>query len=425
MSTTGGVGLVKPVNLADQDVDSGLLRTAWSSDIQFMSLQHDPFFSTETLTETISVGENGKATMGTVPTACIVDVTPGDKSDKGARKVTVSYLDALNDNANTGNATSNLGLQETLQLRYFDAYCNDWAHSVAADAYGIDFREVSPYQIYEKIRPLLAQWRGEFNGYQARDGLINRISAEAASAPTLRTQSRNPHYYVPGASSQPTFSATSGTWDTAIGTTLAGTTYTDMHLTVPRALSLVDWLMDSYIQPIEWEGYTLYCLLACPEEFRSMHDPSVTASFGNYWVTAAALGSGELRKVIPGAEMVIGDSLVILRDRRSPTLTLSGNASAYTHSYGYMKMGRTSTRATGTTANTHFNVNLLLGRAALMKLEMEAPHFEEQWDEFKKYYAILLAGATTWQVPAFDLDTASASPKAEGSAIVVTQKSVA
>ncbi len=128
--------------------------------------------------------------------------------------------------------------------------------------------------------------------------------------------------------------------------------------------------------------------------------------------------------VVPGAMGMVGDSIVITRDRRASTLDVA--ASATTISFGYMKQGRNDTRATARVANTNYNCNWLLGQNALSKLVTEQPHYEEQKDRYGKFKGIGYFGAFAWQLCQWDDDargtSADSATQQEGSILVPTQR---
>jgi hypothetical protein len=105
-------------------------------------------------------------------------------------------------------------------------------------------------------------------------------------------------------------------------------------------------------------------------------------------------------------------------------MILSGNASDYTLTVGYLKYGRKSTR-TALTGTAYFNVNVLCAPGALLMYEPELPHFEEQNDQFDKYKATGLFGSVGFKTPVWDLDSGDktdASAQQESSMLVLTSR---
>ena len=419
MADTAGVGIVKPVNLADQGVSEGLLRTAWSTEVQFESVVEELLFNAPTLTGQIGVGEKKM-----VPQNMFLNVTPNDTNGKAARKVVLTFTRALDDTGRFGNAETLLGNEETIRLKYASFYANDWAHAVSGESYGIDFRELSATQIFSIVKPLLAQWYGELNGYFAREAVCQSRDTRLTKAPVSLAQPINPNVYFPAlgyTSSQPTYDSTASDWEDNVGDAATSVTAANNHLNVGEILDLSDWAVSKYLRPIKHNGLDLYVLNMCADEYTRFHKPATTDSWASYWKDAAAIT--DLNKVVPGASVVIGDSVVVCRDRRAPTVVFSGNSTNWVTTWGYMKPGRNDGRTTTRTDKTHCNVNMLFGTNALGKYEPERPHYEEQKDEYGKYYGVSFTGGFGWQIVYWDVDTPTDSTiQQEGSAIILTQR---
>ncbi len=415
--SSAGVGIVMPNSLSDQGVSTGLLRQAWANQIYVEALQQEPFFNSPALGEQIKVG----ASETVLPKKVILNVTPTGPNSKANRKVTLQFLKALSGTGRFGNAEVQLGYEEQLALKYAQFYANDWSHAVSGEAYGIDFRELSATSIFNHIRPSLARWKAELDGYFFRSAIVETRSPNLAKAPLSLTQPLNPNWYLPGASSQPAYSATAATLEENIGAALAAVTAGDNVFNVRRLLAFADELRDNYIKPVVIGGKECYMLCLHPDEIRYNIDPSRSDSWAKYWVDAAALS--DEHKVVPGVVGMVGDSIVCVRDQRCPTATLSGTSADYTITAGYMKPGRNDGRATGRTSNIHFNLNYVLGEAALGKYESEAPHYEEQQDEYKKIYGVAYAGAFGVALVNWDIDTPTdSSIQSEGCYIAATQR---
>lgn len=420
MTTSAGVGMLKPSNLSAQGVSSGLLRHAWAVDIEMASLLEEPLLNNKDLTTPLKVGEQSK-----IPDSIFMDVTPPGKDGKAARDVTHTFIDPLSGTGRYGNAEGMLGNEESAQLRYAKFYANDYAHALAGETFGIDYRELTPNQVYEKANKLLAQWNGERKGYFMRQAICETRSLNLAKAPLSLTQPINPHVYVMGvaAASQPTYDPTDyPTFSTSIGAALQAT-YTAMHMSVANLLAFADWAEFKYIKTVNIRGMDLYLVMTHPQEITRMLDPATTASWASYWVTAAALQIKDADSVVPGLAGVIGGKVALIRDPRAPTMTLGGTSTGYTQNFEYLKMGRNDARSTTATANVKFNCNLCLAKGALTHYENEPLHYEDQIDEYGKFKNVGIFGSDGYQLPVYDIDTATASSaRSEGSAVIFTQR---
>lgn len=419
MAATFGVGIVKPNNLATQGVDTNLLRTAWANDIYLESLQVEPLFNSNALTEVIKVGNDNVM----LPSKVFMNVTPAGENGKAARDIVLSFTKSLSGTGRFGNSERLLGNEEQIALKFAKFFANDWAHAVSTETFGIDYREVSPYKIYEKARPLLAQWFGELNGLFARQAFNETRSENLTKSPISLTQPLNPNWYVPGVStaSQPTYDSTAATFENNVGDVLATATAANAHFTVPELLQLADYAQDNYVKQFNSNGFSGYILYVASDEYRRLIDPATTNSWASFWKDAAAIQ--DIDKVIPGAVGMIGESIIVARDRRASTLTLGGTSADRTFTFGYLRPGRNDGRATGRTDNTHFNMNVLMGENCLAKYEPEAPHYEEQVDEYGRYQGVGYIGACAWQIPIWDVDTPTdTSAQQESSIVVPTQR---
>lgn len=411
-----------PLTLEGMNVDGGLLREAWASDIYLESLLVEPLINNPTLTADIGPGNDGQK----VPEKIFMNVTMGVSDTKGVRDIVLSFLKALSGAGKFGRDTSDqAGAEEQLVLKYCKFYSNDWSHAVAAETFGIDFRELSPYQIYEKAKPLLAQWLGELDGLFAREAMYETRSENLVKAPVSQTQPINPNMWIPEATAPvPDYNGDPDSYEDNVVTALGSgnVTAANCHFTIGNLLELGDHAADSYIKPMALGGYDVYLLLMHPDEYRRMLDPDTTSGWAAFYKEVAA--TSDIAAAVPGAMGMVGDQIVVARDRRAGTLTVA--ASATTVSFGYMKMGRNDTRATARVANVNYNCNMLLGQNALSKLVTEEPHYEEQKDRYGKFKGIGYFGAFAWQLCAWDDDakgtSADDSTQQEGSILVPTQR---
>jgi hypothetical protein len=411
--------MLKQTSLSDQGVSSGLLRHAWAADIEMASLLEEPLLNNKDLTTPLKVGEQSK-----IPDSVFMDVTPPGKDGKAARDVTHTFIDPLSGTGRYGNSEGMLGNEENAQLRYAKFYANDYSHALAGETFGIDYRELTPTQVYEKANKLLAQWNGERKGYFMRQAICESRALNLTKSPVSLTQPINPHCYVMGvsASSQPTYDPTDyPTYSTSIGAALQAT-YTGIHMSVANLLAFADWAEGKYLKTVNIKGMDVYLLMTHPQEITRLLDPATTA-WANYWVTAAALQIKDIDNVVPGLVGVVGGKVAVLRDPRCPTMILGGSSTGYTQTFGYMKMGRNDGRTALATANVSFNANYALCKSALAHYENEPMHYEEQIDEYGKFKNVGIFGSDGYQLPVYDLDTAtSSSDRSEGSAVVFTQR---
>lgn len=417
---TTALGLTSPQTIDGMNVDA-LLQQVWNNKAYLESVMPDPIFNNQDLIEPISVVDRQA-----VPAInqLFVNVTP---KNTGARNITLAFISAFDMAPREGNV-SLVGYETDFEMKWTKCYANDWAGGVTLQNFGIDARELRNYGLNQESKKLLYQWRQEILGYYARQALCQRYSNNLTATPVSLTLGLNKNVWVPSLadSAQPAYDPTTASFATNIGTALAAAGMNAV-LTPSYLLQFIDTLEGSYIKPIMIGGKPYWVMTVAPREIRRLRDPAVTGSFGAYFVQAANLT--DVNKIIPTSEIVVADNLILVRDPRTPTITLGGSASAYTLTFGYEKAGRATTRTSGVSeagSANYFYANILMGAGALMWYEPEKVHEEKQPDEYSQYEAEALFGAIGYQTPVWNIDDDTAdstTAQQESSYIVPTIKS--
>jgi len=419
--STYGVGMASPTNLSSKGVEAGLLKKLWESKTAVESVHGDPILGNKDLREPLEVGSKNAPK---VPSKVILDITPSSKLDKGVRDITLKMVKSLSGAGQFGNTGRVMGNEENLAMKYAKAHSNDWMHGVTTDTYGIDFREMDQGDVYKLVQPLLSQWRGELEGYMIRDAWLNTRSFNLASAPLSLTRPLNSNWHFPGLanSSQPVYQRGTHQMENEVGRAAAAVTASDCHLTISAIRKLISRAEnEKYIKPIDINGRKMYVLLTHYEEYENILDESRTGTAGNIFVTGAAVQ--EYSQLFKGDVGVLFDKVLVIKDPRAATMSISGTSADYAFSFGYKKMGRVDTRTTSRTSNVNFNINMLLGAESLLRFEAEAGHFEEQMDEYKKYKGVAYIGALGYEIPNFDVDSPTDSTlQQESSMVIPTQR---
>jgi len=392
---TPGVGMGQMVSMAGSKVasaDKGLLRRAWSTKITLESLQYDSYMNYPALTGEIKAANDGKFTS--MPGNIIQKVTA--EGSKGARSVTMQYTLALSGTVYEGMGVDDaMGHEEDVAMLYCNAYSGDWGKGVTGQNYGVAFREKNPLKIFQLSKPLLAQYVGELMGKYKREALCQSVSHNIVAAGIGIDQMTNFNTYVVGNAVPFTKMSSYTSYSLYIAAVIAKVGNIDAGdvLTVKTFIALASAAKKANIRPVKWEGRELYILNINDDEFMSQFDPTNTGGIAKYWVEAAALGSGKLNEVIPAANFVIANSIVICSDLRAPQCKVDSGDLAFS----YMLPGRNDQREVLT--GEFYNVGILLGEDALFELETEAPHYEQQSDVYNKYTNTAQWGATGFQTP--------------------------
>ena len=413
------LGMTSPQTASGMNVEA-LLQQVWNNKAYLESVKPDPIFNNRDLIKPISVVDGG---MVPAIDQFFINVTP---KNTGARNITLAFIAALDMDPVEGNSQF-IGNEDEFEMKWTKCYANDWAGGVTLQNFGIDARELKNYGLNREAKRLLYQWRTEILGYYAREALIQRISHNLTASPISLTQTYNKNWWVPSLSDsqQPSYDATAASHATNIGNAcnIAGM---NAVLTPSYLLQLIDYLEDQFLMPITINGKTYWGMLVAPREIRRLRDAAVTNSFGDYFLEAAAIK--DVNKVIPTADLIVGDSLILIRDPRVSTMTLSGAGSAYTLTFGYDKAGRNSTKTSSVSVagqTNYFYNNIVLGAGALMWYEPEKTHEEKQPDEYSQYEGDALFQAIGYQTPVWNVDAAAASSSTaqqESSWIVPTVK---
>lgn len=409
------LGMTDASTISGMNVDA-LLQQVWDNKANFEAVKKDPLFNNKDLINVVSVVD-----QQAIPATdqLFINVTP---KNTGARNITLAFTKAFNMDPVEGNAQF-IGNEGDFDMKWTKCYANDWAGGVTLQNFGIDARELKNYGLNQHSKKMLYQWRTEILGYYAREAIVQRYSHNLTASPVSLTQTYNKNWYFPSLSDsdQPSYNATATSHATNIGTAAASAGMNAV-LTPSYLLQMADYFEDQYLATVNIAGKNYYVMLVCPREIRRLRDPSVSGSFGAYFLEAAAVK--DVNKVIPSAEIVAGDSFILVRDPRSPTMTYSGSGSAYTLAFGYEKAGRASTKTSNVSSagsTEYWNLNMVLGAGALMWYEPEKTHNETQPDEYSQYEGDALFQAIGYQTPVWnvDSDAASSSTAQQESSFVV------
>jgi hypothetical protein len=417
---TTPIGMVAPASLSGMSnpVSTGLLKIIFETSVAVESVQHEPLFNNEHLIEVVDLSK-GHESIGN---KLFVDVTGGTKD---ARTIVLPFLRAIADSSIDGNATAYIGQESNLRMKYLKVYANDWGRPISSFGYGIDARELNDaYKVYDKIAPLLWQWKGEYQGYCARRAACQNISANLTAAPVSLTSGVNSHVWFPvlADSAQPSYNVTFQTYEDSLGLAAisAGASRTTNQLTVSALMDAAEYARKAYIMPVEMAGKKRYMVTLSPKQIVAMKKTTTTDGIAKIWVTSGT-DFQNVANMIPDVEAVLGD-VVIVGDNRAPTFHNVGYGSDYIPTFGYMQMGRTDGRVTALTSDD-FDVNILWGERALIKYEPQQAMFKEQNDDYDRDHGDLIVGAMGYMTPAYDVDSAAtATNQQEGCMLMLTSR---
>ena len=410
------IGMNNASTFDSMSVRNGLGLHAYDrSKIYMESLKYDILTGNQNLIEVVETETNGNTKI--TGDKFITKVTPNGDVGTAATDVTLEYVKAIAEDAIEGNGTAYIGNESIKDVLYTKAYANDYARPIASFGFGIDKLEQDWWKLSDVDRKLLSQWLGETNGYYSRQALCEGVSSNLTKAPiNLTSALMNPNSYIVGAGGSVAYGINEAAYKANIQT--AFDTGTASHLTVPVIVELGDVAqLDAYIKPVTIDGKNLYGLLTSREEVRQLRSADNTSSYAEYYLQGSALA--RVQDIVPEADMVIGD-VIIIPDDRAPDVDSTDGAS---FSFGYVKQGRTSTRTTATAAgHSYLNVNILLGANALLQYDRSMPDFKTQLDDYGRDVGTLIHACSGFVLPIWTDDTASETPRYEGGMLVFTKK---
>jgi hypothetical protein len=382
-------------------------RQMWEDKLYRESLHDDIFFSSQ-LTETVDISKSDKPT---IPNAFWLNI----KGDSGNRSITAAFKRSLAGAAVEGNATALIGSEETYRMKTATFYANDYFKAVATLKFGIDYRELEPYQLWKEVQPDLSRWLAEYRGYMLRQAYLQTISHNLTAAPLSQTQKWNPNIFVANVNpdNQPAYDPTLASYTEAIGDALflatgqVAATAASAILNV-KMLNILQWYASDHkrIEPIQIGGQETYLVVLPSIQVTAFKDPTRTNSGMELFTKMAALRTPEDEKFFPNSFR--WDKLLCVSDQRYPTVGLGGSNGTWTLTAGYEAMGRVDGRNTATDPSV-FTVGTLCGKGSMAAWEPEKPHFVTQPDNYTKNNGEAIAGAFGYLIPKWDVDTGSTS----------------
>lgn len=399
----------------------------------------------ESLSSEIESDEEGTV----VPEAVFLKL---NATPTGANTVTVPMLMALSAAGQMGDANAMLGNEESLQFKNMTMHFNEIKKSVASLGWGVFETQISWMNGYKQISGLMANWFKEIDGRRKREALFLGCSSELVETPTSLAYQLNPNIFVPGIGigAQPCStetgryhgidSSTSGLSypqftkefeDHSTGTYFIEHLYTALatattnfsvtsgssctnRLNSTSLLALGLYVKNNLrIEPLMIGGRATYIFLVSPEQAITLLDPTIAGSLGETWEKVTKLSAEEAN--FPG---VLGRfrNFLFVEDARCPSLTFEGGAGSGSYGQtphviipGFMNPGNNDGRDANATSTSHvvFDVNMVLGKAAICEWVVEQVQYANESTEYGKFQgrgAYLLSGI---QIVKYDNDIAT------------------
>lgn len=364
-------------------VTSTLQQRFWNSKLQMESVVADPF-------QMFGGLYNDKTKQ--MPNGVMIHVDL-----KGKRSGVLTLLKRLSGSGVTGRSTL-IGNEVDQDTRELIVYANELRHAVNSEQYGIDANEKSPYRLLEQIQPQLSYWLGEMKGKYKREGIVEHYSTNLTVAPISKTKTLNENILVKNVNITTADQANyQGSADNAayiedVGDALTAAGTTSAALWDVTFLSRIQYWA-TVVKKIVPLDNGRYVVLVPSRQAAFLKDPqnseSLFAVFRDSQIT-------ELTKSW-GYDQYLGSfgQLDLFEDPRSPVFDLTGSNGSWAIAVKYKGAGDDDSRTS--TSGTVFDVGMILGKGALIETEYEAPHFEDEVQDYNMIKGIGIAAGFGYQ----------------------------
>lgn len=404
----------RPYSLATMDADSNLLYNAINRKLEIESTLDDIFVNLGA-----DVVFTGKKVM--VPDACIMRL-----SAEGApgRTRTIPFMNPLAGPGRGGSSEDQQGYERNTTVESMVVRYNEYSQAVMMETWGVHYNDLDLIGYYAEQQPALSKWFAEDEGKQYREALLETYAWPLEKAPITQTQSFNPNWFIANTEfgSQPTYSATAGTFRTNITTAFAaadtGTNGSNANIDLNYLVALDHYAQtNKLIDPVTIGGKKSYVVLIPSSQLHKLRQVT-SGQLGSVWQEVSALSTEEQN--FPG---VVGRvmSLLIVEDQRYPTIACTNSYANNTMTVTYCEPGNTDSRNKSVYAaasNADWDIGFLMGRNALTDWKVKPLHFAKESSEYGKRYGYGAFTERGIQLTRYDLDTAGNAMKNKGSIIL-------
>lgn len=328
---------------------------------------------------------------------------------KGKRSAVISLLKRLSGSGVTGRSTL-IGNEVDQDTRELIVYANELRHAVNSEQYGIDANEKSPYRLLEAIQPQLSFWLSEMKGKYMRQAIVEKFSSNLTAAPISATQTLNENILVKNVNmiytgaNQADYqaSANNGAYVEDVGDALNAAGTTSAALWDVTFLSRIQYWASVHKKIVPLDNGR-YVVLVPSRQAAFLKDPQNSESLFGVFKDSHIL---ELTKNW-GYDQYLGSfgQLDLFEDPRAPLFDLTGSDGSWAISVKYKGAGDDDDRTS--TSGTVFDCGMILGKGALIETEYEAPHFEDEVQDYNMIKGVGIATGLGYQRTVFYNDAAS------------------
>lgn len=325
---------------------------------------------------------------------------------KGKRSAVISLLKRLSGAGVTGRSTL-IGNEVDQDTRELIVYANELRHAVNAEMYGIDANEKSPYKLLEAIQPQLSFWLSEIKGKYKREAIVEKYSVNLTAAPISQTKRLNENILVKNVAmtqaGQPDYTvADNAAYIEDIGDALTAAGTTSAAIWDVTFLSRIQYwaTVTKKLVPLDNGRYVV---MVPSRQAAFLKDPQNSESLFGVFKDAHLVDLS--RKW--GYDQYLGSfgQLDLFEDPRAPIFDLTGSDGSWAIAVKYKGAGDDDDRTT--ISGTAFDVGMILGKAALIETEYEAPHFEDEVQDYNMIKGIGIATGLGYQRTVYFNDATS------------------
>lgn len=421
---------------------------AYNTKLRTESILNDVF---EKLAATVDYSEKG----ANVPDAIFMKI---EKATTGAHSIVIPLIMRLKGAPTYGN-NQLIGNEEKLRLRYMTVFYNLIRKAVATETYGVNANDVSAYDLYGQIGPLMTDYFAELRGKRIREASLLNVAAELTEDPINLKHKFNSNIFIPHTilGGMPVYDtrdeteATSaiypfnnaltdnaGAYIGSIGDTLYAATASfatpgNVELTIQSLLALDYHCTENLaLEPIMIGGQATLIFVCPSSQMVKLLNPTLTppaGGIGYIWKEVMALQ--KIEQMIPGAYCRVRH-LLIVEDTRFATLTVTrAGTASYTMTPGFLNPGNADGRNNAPYAagsNVVFDLGCVYGKGALAEWIVQPLKYATEaydYELVKGKGAYQCAGI---QLAQFNVDPTGGNDAAtnynRGSCIVIMSKPV-
>ena len=384
-------------------INANLIRQYWDTKLYNESLQRDVFSSLRTIfdhTSNIDIPGNS------------LTMEFNAEANNGYRTITLGFSNALQNTPREGDLQNQIGFEETLREKSMDAYYNEFSHAVAVWNYGIHYSSgTKPYgENMDFATKKLGAFMEELAGLYYRQALLQRYSRNLTRSPVSVTQAWNNNWYVKNVSdaNQPVYSTTLQTHtDNIANALIAAGTGANANLDARYLTALHHRATTQRWEPLDLPGGKGFVLtIPSAQKFHILDLDRSDSTASGYFVPTHRWSDSERYMFPEGAALGKWLNIYLVEDERAPTLSISGSASPFTLTPGYVEPGNNDGRDTSSGAR---DVGFFLGKAPLVDLYPVKLHHKYDDYNYKKWEGKGAFGERGVQLRWYDAATPTAA----------------